>query len=172
MAEWLIWTKYSLWLIFLNYHRWTEKAQAAFCILCFQEFTLKKRINLSIFIQNPHHHCENTFTHPKTWTALAQAAIESPSTLSRRTFIFNRSLRGKTRAWEIWFTSFDYKGKKEKQSTIKKHAILPVPLRVVFLFVYSLIICPIVFTFSLNIIPRACTIKRYVLATKRREEIS
>ena len=52
------------------------------------------------------------------------------------------------------------------EAKLKPEAALPVPLSVVFLFVYSLIICPIVFTFSLNIIPRACTIKRYVLAIK------
>ena len=56
------------------------------------------------------------------------------------------------------------------KAKLKQDAALPVPLSVAFLFVYSLIICPIVFTFSLNIITRACTIKRYVLAIKEEKK--
>lgn len=45
---------------------------------------------------------------------------------------------------------------------------LPVPLRVLlFLMVYSLIIWPMVLTLSLNMIPCACTMKKYVLAEEK-----
>ena len=60
--------------------------------------------------------------------------------------------------------------RRRSKAKLKQEAVLPVPLSVVFLFVYSLIICPIVFTFSLNIIPRAGTIKRYVLAIKEKKK--
>lgn len=47
----------------------------------------------------------------------------------------------------------------------------PVPLRVLFLFVYNLIIWPMVLTLSLNMMPWACTMKKYVLADGKSRHI-
>lgn len=104
-------------------------------------------------------------------TVPTQAVKDPPSALSRRpSFLTGRYLEAEPELKRFGLLIYDSKGKKWKQSKIKQQAVLPVPLSVVFLFVYSLIICPIVFTFSLNIIPRACTIKRYVLAIKEKKK--
>lgn len=53
--------------------------------------------------------------------------------------------------------------------TMKGCSLLPVPLRVLFLLVYSLIIWPMVRTLSRNMIPWACTMKKYVLTETEKE---
>jgi len=47
--------------------------------------------------------------------------------------------------------------------------VAPVPLSVLFLLVYSRIMWPMVLTLSLNMMPWACTMKKYVLAAEERE---
>lgn len=50
---------------------------------------------------------------------------------------------------------------------LKSH--LPVPLSVLFLLVYNRIIWPKVLTLSLNMMPWACTMKKYVFAAGKQE---
>lgn len=51
----------------------------------------------------------------------------------------------------------------------RRRWLLPVPLRVLFLLVYSLIMWPMVRTLSRNMIPWACTMKKYVLTETKKE---